>query len=78
MPGKGETKDRHLKLELDTDDLYNAFQNIKKHEGIRSNTDVLRYFILRRNREITRDYSFLEAVIGEVLEKMERGKKEGK
>ena len=46
MPRTGKTKDVHLKLVLDTDELYNAFQEIKKYRGIRSNSDALRFLIL--------------------------------
>jgi hypothetical protein len=44
-------KDRHLRLELDTEDLYNAFQRIKQNEGIRSNTDILRWLIKQKAKE---------------------------
>lgn len=47
--------DRHLKLELDTEDLYNDFQLIKKSKGIRSNTDVLRFLIKEEANRIRKE-----------------------
>jgi len=78
MPKTGEKKDYHLKLDLDSDELYNAFQTIKKTEGIRSNTDVLRNLILRRAKEIERgsEFSYLEELISVILDKREKEKKE--
>jgi len=53
MPGTGKSRDKYLRLELDNNDLYEAWQNIKAYHGIRSNTDALRKLILDENRRIS-------------------------
>jgi len=55
MPRIADKRDKHLRLELDTEDLYNAFQLIKKRKGIRNNTDVLRYLILEEANRLIRE-----------------------
>lgn len=55
MPRIAEKRDKHLRLELDTDELYNAFQLIKKKKGIRNNTDLLRYLILEEANRLRRE-----------------------
>jgi len=51
MPQKAEKKDTHLRLTLDSEELYKSFQLIKRELGIRSNTDVLRFLIMEKAKE---------------------------
>ena len=46
------SKDKHLRLELDTKELYEAWQEIKKDKGIRSNTDLLRHLIVEEYKRV--------------------------
>jgi len=55
MPRIADKRDKHLRLELDTEELYDAFQLIKKKKGIRSNTDILRYLILEEANRLMND-----------------------
>ena len=55
MPRIADKRDIHLRLELDTEELYTAFQLIKKKKGIRSNTDILRYLILEEANRLMND-----------------------
>ena len=55
MPKIAEKRDIHLRLELDTPELYKDFQTIKEISGIRSNTDLLRYLIKKEALRIKKE-----------------------
>ena len=80
MPQKADKPDIHLRLELDTPELYEAWQAIKKNRGIRSNTDALRNLILDEYKKLTRleEWGELELMIDKVLDRREKEQKKNK